>query len=101
MEINCSCFHGKLLPRKNALYSCVEEYTKCPKYDENGNRIHGMNAKCRLCIKLYLESVANGTIPHLHCSICKKKIYIKFYPENSMYHQGKTCDEYIFTTSTS
>ena len=92
METNCSCFSGKFLPKKIPLYSCVEEYSKCPKYDENGNRIHGMSVKCKLCVKLYLES---STISHLHCSICKKKTYIKFYPENSVYHQGIKCDEYV------
>lgn len=91
MENNCSCFPSKFLPKKLALYSCVEQYEKCPKYDENGNKIHGMSVKCKLCTNLYLES----TISHLHCSICKKKIYIKFYPENNVYHQGKTCDEYV------
>ena len=95
MENNCSCFREKIPPKKIALYSCVEEYVKCPKYDENGNRIHGMSVKCKLCIRMYLASVINDTSSHLHCSICKKKVYPKFYPENNIYHQGIKCDEYV------
>lgn len=95
METNCSCFPSRSIPKKLALYSCVEEYEKCPKCDEDGNRIHGMNLKCNLCIKLYLYgSTSTRTMPHLHCSICKKKVYLKFYPENHIYHQGIKCDEY-------
>lgn len=87
---SCLCFH-RFTPKKIALYSCVEEYTKCPKYDENGNRIHGMSSKCKLCINLCITK----EISHFHCSICKKKVYIKFYPENKIYHQGIKCGGYV------
>lgn len=97
MEYDCSCFHQKIPPKKIVLYSCIEEYERCPKYDEDGNKIHGMNLKCNLCIKMYAETYFKNGKSHLHCSICKKKIYIKFYPENSVYHQGKPCDEYMKT----